>query len=232
MFLGQKFISKLTILTRCDLMIGREARKVPKQALSHQYTRDGRLLLRATANKSVTVTYPKGEPCERKETPWLLFPGHSPIFIQVASFAIWKIVIPRHPPTDGFHETMRDHVLGEMNLIDLNPNQDESHNTRRIAGDMPGSDSPVYIKVAKLGKGGNGEVWRVRNASTGALFACKMFAKDPEMFKEYKEEARLLKHVDYHVSSYTLTENPADEWWNSQTSSNFSDTMKNMDSLS
>lgn len=101
---------------------------------------------------------------------------------------------PKEEPEqkDQKHDEEMDKILGELLIAILGGKQDR-----------PVGPSPVegFDKIALLGKGGMGEVWKVRENKTGKLYALKtmlpQIAGDKKARDMFLREAKLTEFLDH-----------------------------------
>lgn len=176
---------------------------IPLHAFSLKPTEDGHLVLFATPNTDIEVRYAGNESYTRKDFEWRLFPEKSPITVTIEGKFMFQLSLP-----SLLDDTPAQKALCEETFMVFEYDSLVGSSSVKTACEAKVlfDGNPVYGKFEKLGSGGQGQVHRALDATSGKEYAAKTLKEGLPMTKKAGEvfalEAELLRQYGNHVSTH------------------------------
>lgn len=189
---------------RCDVFLG-DKRQDGISGVHFYITldKDGRVLLKDKSRLGTIVSYNGWggeEEYRRCHFQWILFPDAGPEFkIHLPHRFTFDVVLETDNSAQRQENarTFNDDSTPQFGGLSLPTRDQTQSNTPRTP------QKPIYLPGKTLGKGGFAIVDRVRDVSTGKIYAAKTLLPHRQKFlPKFRREAKILKDLD-HVSSFT-----------------------------
>ena len=198
---------------KCDVVIGTKRDGISGCHFYITIDADDRVILRDTSIWGTRVTYSGQGDVTKTNFQWIIFPEHE-IHVQIENpitYILFKLQVATPKPHDRERRALLDTYLEKgrntlpLNLINVQSQETTAQPSRQVTS----SSSHLYIKDSILGAGGFGQVYCVRDASSGEQYAGKEFYTFPHEWKQEVDILQSINHVRSRSINYRITANRA-----------------------
>lgn len=149
----------------------------------------------------------RNERYKRYQSSWILFPEIPLFTVTVGGRLKFELRWPK-PTLPGLQGDDLDIYLGEQDMVRQRPRPAYMPDYLAILAQGQATHTAVYVPFQELGRGGQGTVCRVLEASSGRVYACKYFEKEfvrdfVQARTQFRQEVSFMRRCHGHVSLMT-----------------------------
>lgn len=161
----------------CDVFIGVADEGYSARTFVINFDNEGNVVLHNVSKNWAWVQYGSQLPSPRGRFAWILFPDIADMTVRGVNDLEFDVLIPDHGLHRQEYESRRNEMMASitepstMSVLGIDSHID----TRHISGQSTSTERHSYIYGEEIGRGSFSVVRIARNASTGAVYAAKLF---------------------------------------------------------
>lgn len=197
---------------KCDVVLGTSRQGISAQHFTVGYDENNQLVLRDNSKFGTTVTY-GGQGRNQKRTKennfsWIIFPGFTNIEVvigeDIPTMPTVKFRVESMEPVESSlaYTTLKYKYMRDLRMsIPLDLCLDSTATTAVNSGALtPRNIHRIWLQTEKIGGGMDGDIFKIYDVSTGALYAAKLLRTvTDKTLPRFIREVNLLKKLS-HVS--------------------------------
>ncbi len=146
----------------CDIFLGYSNDYISERMFAISFNRNNEVIMKSWSSHAIAVSY-GSQSWKRGVFTWIFPSDQEDIFVNIGDTIMFTVVVPIHETDEATYEAnCRTFMM---------PADSASHTSNLLSLPEP----PFYLRLAQIGKGGFGAVYKARSMPDGRTVAVKRF---------------------------------------------------------